>query len=105
MDPFASLRLSHFNADVIASRLLPAAEAMAIQTNGINPMNVIEALAQRIFELIGQMKLPQRLRDAGVKQSDLPRLAQLAFQNHTVQNNPKPIAEASQIEVLLGQAW
>ena len=27
------------------------------------------------------------------------------FQNHTVQNNPKPITAASQIEELLREAW
>ena len=27
------------------------------------------------------------------------------FQNHTVQNNPKPITTASQIEELLREAW
>jgi alcohol dehydrogenase class IV len=51
------------------------------------------------------MKLPQRLRDVGVPEADLPRLAQLAFQNRTVQNNPKPITDAAQIEGLLQAAW
>jgi len=47
------------------------------------------------------------LRDAGVdlKESDLPALAQLAFQSHTIQNNPKPITEPAQIETLLQNAW
>jgi alcohol dehydrogenase class IV len=53
------------------------------------------------------MNLPTRLRDAGVKLnvSDLPALAQLAFQNHTVQKNPKRITEPAQIEALLRDAW
>jgi hypothetical protein len=36
---------------------------------------------------------------------DLPDLAQLGFQNRTVQNNPKPITDAAQIETLLRAAW
>jgi alcohol dehydrogenase class IV len=40
-----------------------------------------------------------------LRESDLPNLAQLAFQNRTVQNNPKPITDASQIEQLLLDAW
>jgi len=96
-----------FNADVTASQLLPAAEAMGISLNGNSPLVVIEAMAQKIFDLVGQMNLPQRLRDAGVhlKESDLPQLAQIAFQNRTVQNNPKPIMEPAQIEMLLRAAW
>ena len=68
---------------------------------------VIDALTQKISDLIGQMNLPGRLRDAGVplRESDLPRLAQLGFQNRAVQNNPKPITDVSQIEKLLREAW
>ena len=95
-----------FNADATATQLLPAAEAMGISSNEISPM-AVEMLAQKIFELVGSMNLPQRLRDAGValKESDLPRLAQMAFENRTVQNNPKPITEPAQIETLLRNAW
>jgi alcohol dehydrogenase class IV len=62
-------------------------------------------MSQRIHELIGSMHLPQRLRDADVAQADLPQLAQTAFQNRTVQNNPKPITAVSQIERILEDAW
>jgi maleylacetate reductase len=96
-----------FNADAVAPRLLPAAEAMGIPVNRINPMVAVEAMVQKIFHLIGQMNLPQRLRDsgAGLQESDLARLAQLGYQNRTVQNNPKPVTAVSQIEKLLREAW
>jgi alcohol dehydrogenase class IV len=98
-----------FNADVTAPQLLPAVEAMGIPINGngMSPVTAVEALAQKISELVREMKLPGRLRDAGVdlKESDLPHLAQLAFQNRTVQNNPKPITEPAQIEIILKNAW
>ena len=96
-----------FNAEATATYLLPAAEAMGIPINGISPTVVVEAMVQRIFHLIAQMNLPQRLHDAGVdlKESDLPRLASIAFQNRTVQNNPKPITDVSQLEELLREAW
>ena len=94
-----------FNADATAPQLIPAAEAMKVSENGISPKGVIVALAEKIRELIQDMNLPQRLRDVGVVESDLPRLAQLAFQNKTVQNNPKPITEITQLEKLLRDAW
>ena len=105
-----SILLPHvirFNADVTATQLRPAVEAMGISTDEINPVMAVAALVEKIFELVREMKLPQRLRDAGVtlKESDLPHLAQLAFQNRTVQNNPKPITEPAQIEALLRAAW
>jgi maleylacetate reductase len=105
-----SIMLPHairFNALATATQLLPAVEAMGISANGRSAVTAVEALAQEIFELVGRLNLPQRLRDASVslKESDLPYLAQLAFQNRTVQNNPKPITEPAQIETLLRNAW
>lgn len=96
-----------FNADVTAPQLIPAAEAMGISVDGTSPTAAVETMAQKISDLIGQMHLPQRLRDAGVpiSESDLPKFAQLAFQNRTVQSNPKPISEPAQIEALLRAAW
>jgi alcohol dehydrogenase class IV len=96
-----------FNADMTATQLLPAVEAIGISIEGITPVMAVEALAQQIAGLVREMRLPGRLRDAGVAltESDLPRLAQLAFQNRTVQNNPKPITEPAQIEALLRAAW
>jgi maleylacetate reductase len=94
-----------FNADATAAQLIPAADAMEISLNGISPQGIIKVMGQRIFELIGRMDLPQRLREAGVAESDLPRLAEIAFTNRTVQNNPKPIVSIEQLERLLRDAW
>jgi maleylacetate reductase len=94
-----------FNADATAAQLLPAAEAMKIPGNGNGPEEVVEELAREIYSLIGVMDLPQHLREVGVREADLPRLAEIAFKNHTVQNNPKPITSAMQLEALLRAAW
>jgi lactaldehyde reductase len=96
-----------FNADVTAIQLLPVAAEMEIPVNGIKPVVAIEAMVQKLFHYIGQMHLPQHLRDAGagLQLSDLPRLAEIAFQNRTVQNNPKRITNELQIAQLLRDAW
>ena len=96
-----------FNADATAPQLAPAVEAMGIAPNGRSAEAAVEAAAQKVYDLVGQMNLPRRLRDAGValREADLPRLAQFAFQSRTVQNNPKPITDPAQIEALLRAAW
>ena len=96
-----------FNADATAPHLLPAAGAMGVPVSRTKPKVVVEAMVQKIFHLISQLNLPQHLRDSGVglQESDLPWLAQIAFQNRTVQNNPTPIMDVSQIEELLRDAW
>ena len=94
-----------FNADVTATQLLPVAAEMEIPVTGIKPIVAIEAMVQKLFHFIGQMHLPQHLRDAGVNFQELPYLAEMAFQNRTVQNNPKRITNEMQIAELLHDAW
>jgi len=98
-----------FNLDATAIQLAQAAEAMGIGRDKSGPYISDEAAAEevveRIYELIGRMKLPQHLRDVGVKEADLPYLAQLALQSRAVKSNPKPITDAVQIEAVLQAAW
>jgi maleylacetate reductase len=107
-----SIMLPHalrFNIDATASQLARAAEAMGIGRDKSGPYirdeAVAEEVVERIYTLIGQMKLPQHLRSVGVKETDLPNLAQLALQSRAVQSNPKPITNAAQIEAVLRAAW
>jgi alcohol dehydrogenase class IV len=94
-----------FNAEGTALQLAPAADAMGIPSNGAGPTGTALTMARGIFDLVASMHLPQRLRDVGISESDLPRLAEIAFQNPTIRNNPMPIGEASLIEGLLREAW
>ncbi|HEX7735761.1 MAG TPA: iron-containing alcohol dehydrogenase [Ktedonobacteraceae bacterium] len=94
-----------FNLSATASQLAPAAEAMGISLADLDAESAVAAAIERVDELIDRLNLPRRLRDAGVKEVDLARLAQLAFQSQTVRNNPKLIASADQLEALLRAAW
>jgi alcohol dehydrogenase class IV len=89
-----------FNLDVAAEQLAPAAAAMGIALKGKSAEAAVEEAVQRIYALIGQMDLPQHLRDVGMQEVDLPQLAQLALQS-----NPRPITEAAQVEAVLRAAW
>jgi maleylacetate reductase len=94
-----------FNLDVTAPQLAQAAEAMGIPLAGRSAGAAVEEAIQHIYRMIGQMNLPQHLRDVGVQESGLPHLAQAALQSNAVRNNPKPITSAAQIESVLRAAW
>ncbi len=103
-----SIMLPHamrFNLDATAPQLLGAAQAMGIPLADRSVETAVEEAVQHIYDMVGQMNLPQHLQDVGVQEADLPRLAQLAFQSRTVQSNPKPITDAAQIEEVLRAAW
>ena len=99
-----------FNAGALAPQPpdkpwgMQAAAALGLPP-AANPQAAAQAAADWVYQLIGQLGLPQHLRQAGVREADLPRLAQLAFENRTVQNNPKPIDSPAPLEALLRDAW
>ncbi len=94
-----------FNLDATASELAQAAEAMGIAIAGRSERAAAEEAIQRVDDLIAQLHLPQRLREAGVKVDGLPRLAELALQSRAVQSNPRPVKEAAPLLALLQAAW
>lgn len=94
-----------FNLDATAALLAPAAEAIGITMAGRSAEEAVEEAIQAIYTLIGGMHLPQRLRDVGLQESDLPPLAQLALSSRSLQNNPKPVSSAAQVEAILRAAW
>ncbi|MEW5961755.1 MAG: iron-containing alcohol dehydrogenase [Chloroflexota bacterium] len=101
-----SIMLPHvmrFNADATAWEL--AALARAIGVAGNSEAESAEQAAQTVYNLVNQIGLPQRLRDVGVAETDLPHLARVALKSQAVQNNPKPITGAPQIESVFRAAW
>ena len=56
------------------------------------PVEDGEAVVERLFTLNGELGLPTRLRDAGVRQEHVETLADLAFADFCHPNNPKPVS-------------
>lgn len=94
-----------FNLDVTAPQLAQVAQAMGVAGAGQSDEEAAEIAAQSVYNLISQLNLPQRLRDAGVKEADLPHLAGLALKSSAVQSNPKPLTDAAQAEAIFRAAW
>lgn len=78
---------------------------MGIATMGRSAEAAAEEAIESISAMIGRMGLSQRLRDVGVREEDLPGLAQVALSSRAVQNNPKPVTSTAQIEEVLRAAW
>src|SRR5579883_2291762 len=94
-----------FNLEATAPQLAQAAEAMGITRAGQSAAAAAEAAIERVEQLIGELRLPRRLRDAGVQEADLRHLAALALQSRAVQSNPRPVRDAAELEALLRAAW
>ncbi len=94
----------YYNADATADELARVALAMGIASEESNII-LAKKSAQLVFDLISQIGLPQRLRDVGVSEEEIPQLAQTAMKSKAVQNNPKQITDTAQIESIYRAAW
>lgn len=74
----------------------PARDRTAAGTSDHSPGTV---LANIVETLRGEARLPSRLRDAGVPESALPKLAADALRQWTAQFNPRPVTEADLLEL------
>lgn len=92
-----------FNADVCARELARIADRIGIPRG--DEYGMAMQAAQRAQALMRGMNLPTRLRDANVRQEDLQNLAALAFQNKTVQNNPRKLERVEEMEGFLKAMW
>ncbi|HET9034631.1 MAG TPA: iron-containing alcohol dehydrogenase [Myxococcaceae bacterium] len=87
-----------FNRGVSRSRLARVAVAMGEPSGTVE--DVLAGLAiDRVRRLVADAGLPTRLSDAGVKELDLPRIAELAFRDASHQGNPRPTTEADLLEI------
>jgi alcohol dehydrogenase class IV len=56
-------------------------------------------VAARVRALAAGVGIPARLRDVGVREADLPRIAAKAFEDASHRTNPRPCTEADLLEI------
>jgi alcohol dehydrogenase class IV len=87
-----------FNRPAAGARLARAAVALGEDGRG-SEADLAAAAVARVRRLSAGLGLPARLRDAGVAEADLPRIAAKAFQDASHQTNPRPCSEADLLEL------
>ena len=92
-------------------RLLPAIGAdygYVLEALGCPPASTAEAAADAaasaLSRLLGQLPLPQRLREVGVTDKDLAPIAAATMSDYMMANLPAPMSSGD-VESLLREAW
>jgi alcohol dehydrogenase class IV len=84
-----------FNLEAATPRLARIAAAMRPDDRECAPAGTGDATlareaVERVRALTASLGIPRRLRDAGVREDDLPRIAAKAFEDASHQGNPRP---------------
>ena len=88
-------------------RLLPTIggdQATVLEALGCGPSDGVDAAATQLGLLLAKLPLPQRLREVGVQEGDLPGIAQGTMGDYMMANLPAPLA-VTEVEALLREAW
>jgi alcohol dehydrogenase class IV len=92
-----------FNREAAPARLARVAIAMGADARAGEGALADEAV-ERIRALAASVGIPARLRDAGVREEDLPRVAAKAFEDASHLTNPRPCGEADLLAIARA-AW
>lgn len=89
-----------FNALANIPKAKKISEQMGIDIRSLTEKDVAERLGDCLASLIRQVGLPLKLSEMGVKENDLPMLAEEAFQNKRLVNtNPRELTLESILEI------
>jgi alcohol dehydrogenase class IV len=93
-----------YNFEVSQERYAGIAKRLGVETRGMSVEEAARAAIQKIRDLRAQLKklcgLPDRLSEAGVKQEDLPKIAQLSVEDGSSFYNPREVVEEEVLETL-----
>ncbi len=92
-----------FNRAAAGARLAQVAQAMGADARA-GEAALADGAAERVRSLAAQVGIPARLRDAGVREEDLPRIAAKAFEDASHRTNPRPCSEA-ELLAIAREAW
>jgi lactaldehyde reductase len=93
-----------YNADFTGDKFKFVAQAMGVNTTGLTPEEYKKAAVDAVRKLSLDIGIPQKLHEIGVKQEDIPELAQSAIKDACTPGNPRDVT-VEEIEALFRKAF
>ena len=95
-----------FNLNANPEKFAAIASAMGETVNDLSATQAAVLAAEAVRLLIRELKMPSRLRDVGIKKSDLPGFADTVMQRsrHLIEINPRH-ADKSDLIAIYESAW
>lgn len=94
-----------FNRDVAAEELAEAAIALDLATRRDDQRQAADRVIEWVDSLGRDLGLPKTLRDAGVDESLIPRIAEIALGGSPIQSNPRRVEGQEEMETFVRAMW
>ena len=88
-----------YNAEYTGDKFKYIAEAMGVDVTGMGEAEYRKAAIDAVKQLSKDIGIPEKLNEIGVKEEDLPALAQSAFDDVCTGGNPRPCTVESILEI------
>ena len=88
-----------FNAKKCMDKYVTIAKAMEIYKDGMNKEEAAEAACDAVQSLAIRVGIPQHLSELGIKESDIPALAEQAINDVCTPGNPRDVTIEEIIEL------
>ncbi|MGN0607059.1 MAG: lactaldehyde reductase [Oscillospiraceae bacterium] len=88
-----------YNAEYTGDKFKYIAQAMGVDTTGMDESAYRKAAVDAVKKLSKDIGIPEKLHEIGVKEEDLPALAQSAFDDVCTGGNPRPCTVESILEI------
>ncbi|MGV8905473.1 MAG: iron-containing alcohol dehydrogenase [Acetobacterium sp.] len=88
-----------FNADAVGNRLKDIAMAMGLEVSRRELKEINIMVVDAIKKMSKDLGMPAGLKDLGVKEEDIPVLADMALRDYNAGSNPKPVTKEQVIKL------
>ena len=88
-----------YNAEDTGEKFRDIAEVMGVDTSGMDQAAYRKAAIDAVKQLSKDVGIPEKLHEIGVKEEDLPALAEAAFNDVCTGGNPRPCTVDSILEI------
>ncbi len=88
-----------YNAEYTGEKFRDIAEVMGVDTSGMDQAAYRKAAIDAVKQLSKDVGIPEKLHEIGVKEEDLPALAEAAFNDVCTGGNPRPCTVDSILEI------
>ncbi|MFS0596342.1 hydroxyacid-oxoacid transhydrogenase [Peribacillus frigoritolerans] len=90
-----------YNAVVETEKMVRISQAFNVNSNGLSDKEAALAASKAVLTLLGEIGLPTKLTEIGIKEEDIPEIAEKTLQiDRLIRNNPRMSTQHSLEELL-----